>query len=107
MAVDDVSFTIEPGQTLCLVGESGCGKSTTGRMTAGLLEPSQGRVLYGDKEVDALPEEEKRRFRLVEPDTQRDADPERALAAPQAREVALRAPEQDPRVARDGRADAP
>ena len=63
MAVDDVSFTIEPGQTLCLVGESGCGKSTTGRMTAGLLEPSEGRVLYGDKEVDALPEEEKRRFR--------------------------------------------
>jgi ABC-type oligopeptide transport system ATPase subunit len=62
-AVDDVSFTIEPGHTLCLVGESGCGKSTTGRMTAGLLEPSEGRVLYGDKEVDALPEEEKRRFR--------------------------------------------
>ena len=62
-AVDDVSFTIEPGQTLCLVGESGCGKSTTGRMTAGLLEPSEGRVLYGDEEVDALPEEEKRRFR--------------------------------------------
>src|SRR5918997_6592942 len=63
MAVDDVSFTIEPGQTLCLVGESGCGKSTTGRMAAGLLEPSQGRVLYGDKEVEALPEEEKNRFR--------------------------------------------
>ena len=62
-AVDDVSFTIEPGQTLCLVGESGCGKSTTGRMAAGLLEPSQGRVLYGDREVEALPEEEKRRFR--------------------------------------------
>ena len=63
MAVDDVSFTIEPGQTLCLVGESGCGKSTTGRMAAGLLEPSQGCVLYGDKEVEALPEEEKKRFR--------------------------------------------
>ena len=62
-AVDDVSFTIEPGQTLCLVGESGCGKSTTGRMTAGLLEPSQGRVLYGEKEVGALPEAEKKLFR--------------------------------------------
>src|SRR5918998_507948 len=63
MAVDDVTFTIEPGQTLCLVGESGCGKSTTGRMTAGLLEPSQGRVLYGETEVGALPDAEKRRFR--------------------------------------------
>ena len=55
-----MSFTIEPGQTLCLVGESGCGKSTTGRMVAGLLEPSQGRVLYGDKEVEVLPGEEEK-----------------------------------------------
>ncbi len=62
-AVDDVSFTIEPGETLCLVGESGCGKSTTGRMMAGLLEPSEGRVLYGGTEVGSLPQEEKKRFR--------------------------------------------
>ncbi len=62
-AVDDVSFTIEPGETLCLVGESGCGKSTTGRMMAGLLEPSEGRVLYGGKDVGKLPQEEKKRFR--------------------------------------------
>ena len=62
-AVDDVSFAIEPGQTLCLVGESGCGKSTTGRMTAGLLEPTEGRLLYGENEVGALPEAEKKRFR--------------------------------------------
>jgi peptide/nickel transport system ATP-binding protein len=62
-AVDDVSFTIEPGETLCLVGESGCGKSTTGRMMAGLLEPSDGRVLYGGSDVSKLPEEEKKRFR--------------------------------------------
>jgi oligopeptide/dipeptide ABC transporter ATP-binding protein len=62
-AVDDVSFTIESGETLCLVGESGCGKSTTGRMMAGLLEPSEGRVLYGGRDVGKLPEEEKKRFR--------------------------------------------
>ena len=62
-AVDDVSFTIEPGETLCLVGESGCGKSTTGRMMAGLLEPSEGRVLYGGTEVGSLPEEERKSFR--------------------------------------------
>ena len=62
-AVDDVSFTIRPGETLCLVGESGCGKSTTGRMMAGLLEPSEGRVLYGGTEVGKLPDEEKKSFR--------------------------------------------
>jgi oligopeptide/dipeptide ABC transporter ATP-binding protein len=62
-AVDDVSFTIRPGETLCLVGESGCGKSTTGRMMAGLLEPSEGRVLYGGKEVGSLPDEERKSFR--------------------------------------------
>lgn len=62
-AVDDVSFTIRPGETLCLVGESGCGKSTTGRMMAGLLEPSEGRVLYGGEDVAKLPEEDKKRFR--------------------------------------------
>jgi oligopeptide/dipeptide ABC transporter ATP-binding protein len=62
-AVDDVSFTIRPGETLCLVGESGCGKSTTGRMMAGLLEPSEGRVLYGGTEVGSLPEEERKSFR--------------------------------------------
>ena len=62
-AVDDVSFTIEPGETLCLVGESGCGKSTSGRMMAGLLEPSEGRVLYGGEDVAKLPEEDKKSFR--------------------------------------------
>jgi oligopeptide/dipeptide ABC transporter ATP-binding protein len=62
-AVDDVSFTIRPGETLCLVGESGCGKSTTGRMMAGLLEPSEGRVLYGGTEVGSLPDEERKSFR--------------------------------------------
>jgi oligopeptide/dipeptide ABC transporter ATP-binding protein len=62
-AVDDVSFTIRPGETLCLVGESGCGKSTTGRMMAGLLEPSEGRVLYGGTEVGSLPDKERKSFR--------------------------------------------
>jgi peptide/nickel transport system ATP-binding protein len=42
-AVDAVSFAVEPGETVCLVCESGCGKSTTGRMVAGLLEPSAAR----------------------------------------------------------------
>ena len=45
-AVDDVSFSIEEGKTLGLVGESGCGKSTTGRVILRLHEATDGEVLY-------------------------------------------------------------
>ena len=45
-AVDRVSFSVAPGEVVGLVGESGCGKSTVGRLACGLLEPSEGRVLY-------------------------------------------------------------
>lgn len=45
-AVDGVSLTVEPGRTLGVVGESGCGKSTTGRLALGLEPPDAGRVLF-------------------------------------------------------------
>jgi oligopeptide/dipeptide ABC transporter ATP-binding protein len=53
-AVDGISFEVRPGETLGLVGESGCGKTTTGRLILRLLEPSAGQVWYRDIELTGL-----------------------------------------------------
>ncbi|MFW5896703.1 MAG: ABC transporter ATP-binding protein [Bacillota bacterium] len=62
-AVDDVSFTIKPGETLGLVGESGCGKTTTGRVLLRLLEATEGTVEFEGKDIFSLDREEMRRIR--------------------------------------------
>jgi peptide/nickel transport system ATP-binding protein len=65
-AVDDVSFSLQPGETMGLVGESGCGKSTLGRAAMGLLPPSTriaGEVKFQGKSVFALTPAEMRKFR--------------------------------------------
>ncbi len=50
----DVSLAVEPNQTLCLVGESGCGKTTSGKIMAGLLKPSTGQLLFEGRDVLSL-----------------------------------------------------
>ena len=53
-AVNDVSFTIQPGETLSVVGESGCGKSTLARTILGLYPPNAGRITYRGDRIDHL-----------------------------------------------------
>ena len=62
-AVDDVTFTINKGQTLGVVGESGCGKSTTGRAILRLLEPTGGEVLFEGEDLAKLSKDEMRKKR--------------------------------------------
>lgn len=61
-AVDDVSFFIRKGETLGLVGESGCGKTTCGRTCIGIYERTDGEVLYKGKDIHALKRKEKKDF---------------------------------------------
>ncbi|MGB1307187.1 MAG: ABC transporter ATP-binding protein, partial [Flavobacteriales bacterium] len=62
-AVDDISFDVYPGETLGLVGESGCGKTTTGRTILRLNEPTAGQMIYKGKDIAAFNEQELREFR--------------------------------------------
>ncbi|WP_042356766.1 ABC transporter ATP-binding protein [Bacillus rubiinfantis] len=62
-AVDDVSFYVKKGETLGIVGESGCGKSTTGRLLMRLIEASDGSIKFEDQEVRRMSKGELRRIR--------------------------------------------
>ena len=83
-AVDDVSFDIYKGETLGMVGESGCGKTTCGRTCIGLYNKSDGEVLYKGKDVHALTgkdrQEFKREVQMVFQDPYGSLDPRMTVA---------------------------
>jgi peptide/nickel transport system ATP-binding protein len=62
-AVDDVSFIVYPGETVGLVGESGCGKTTLGRVILRLIEPTEGQIIFEGKDITHIHKDDLRRLR--------------------------------------------
>ena len=83
-AVDDVSFTLERGKTLGIVGESGCGKSTTGRAILRLIEPTAGEVIFNGEYITKKNKEQmrllRREMQLIFQDPYASLDPRKTVS---------------------------
>ena len=83
-AVDDVSFTLERGKTLGIVGESGCGKSTTGRALLRLIEPTAGEVIFNGEDITKKNKEQmrllRREMQLIFQDPYASLDPRKTVS---------------------------
>jgi oligopeptide/dipeptide ABC transporter ATP-binding protein len=106
-AVDGVSFSIRPGETLCLVGESGCGKSTVGKLSLKLLEPTAGSIRLDGVDVTPLApaamRPHRKRIQMVFQDPYASLNPRLAagaiVAEPLENYSDIRGSERDERVA--------
>jgi len=83
-AVDDIGFTINRGETMGLVGESGCGKSTTGRVVIRLIDATGGTVLFNGADINKLPGRQlkklRREMQIIFQDPYSSLDPRKSVA---------------------------
>jgi oligopeptide transport system ATP-binding protein len=99
VALSDVTFAMEHGEVLGIVGESGCGKSSLGRVVSGLVAPSAGEVLWEGRRVDTLPTSARgplrRELQMVFQDPRSSLDPRMTVGDSIAEPLAVWSPELD------------